>query len=300
MITPLYLQKGDKIGIVAPARSITFEEVHPTLRLLRKWSWEPILGTNIFKRDNQFAGNDDQRLADFQQMLDDPSIRAILCARGGYGTVRIIDRIDFSRFRVDPKWIVGYSDITVLHAHIQKHYRTETLHAIMPVNIPSEEAKDDSLETLRNALSGAAIHYHMKNGAHSREGNAEGELTGGNLSILYSLMGTPSEPETDGKILFLEDVDEYLYHIDRMIMNLKRAGKLAGLKGLIIGGMDRMRDNDIPFGKTAQEIIWEAIGEYSYPVCMDFPAGHGAGNLALIFGRNVALRVGKETEVIHT
>ena len=297
MTAPDYLVKGDKIGIIAPARCITFEEVHPALRLFQKWGLEVELGTNIFRKCNQFAGPDAIRAADLQAMLDDPSIKAIIPARGGYGTVRIIDQINFAGFVKNPKWIVGYSDITVLHTHIQRHFGIETLHAIMPVNITSDHLADDSAETLRNTLFGQSIRYSVPGSLLSRKGEAEGILTGGNLSILYSLMGSESEIDTDGKILFIEDVDEYLYHIDRMMVNLRRAGKLSGLKGLIVGGMDRMNDNTIPFGRSANEIIAEAVSGYDFPVCFDFPAGHGSQNLALILGRKIRLTVGEKVEV---
>ncbi len=298
MTTPDYLVKGDKIGIIAPARCITFEEVHPALRLFQRWGLEAELGTNVFRKYNQFAGPDEIRAADFQQMLDDDSVKAILSARGGYGTVRIIDQIDFSGFVKKPKWIIGYSDITVLHTHIQQHFGIETLHAIMPVNITQDHSADDSAETLRNILFGQSVRYSIPGSPLSRKGEVEGILTGGNLSILYSLMGSESEIDTNGKILFIEDVEEYLYHIDRMMMNLKRAGKLSGLKGLIVGGMERMNDNTIPFGKTANEIIAEAVSGYDFPVCFDFPAGHGEKNLALIMGRKVRLSVKDSTTLI--
>jgi muramoyltetrapeptide carboxypeptidase len=298
MTTPRYLEKGDKIGIIAPARCINFDEVHPSIRLFQKWGLEVVLGTNIFRRCNQFSGKDELRLADLQQMLDDDSIRAIICARGGYGTVRIIDKVDFTRFCRNPKWIIGYSDITVIHSHIQRHFGIETLHATMPVNIASELNLTDSLETLKNALFGKSISYQLPRNPLSRAGEAEGILTGGNLSILYSLMGSESELDSAGKILFLEDVDEYLYHIDRMMVAMKRSGKLVQLKGLIVGGMDRMNDNENPFGKTANEIIADAVKEYKFPVCFDFPAGHGSTNLALILGRRIKLTVDKDVKVL--
>jgi len=297
VITPPYLSKDDKIGIIAPARCINFEEVHPSIRVFKKWGLEAELGTNIFRKFNQFAGKDEQRLADLQQMLDDDSIRAIICARGGYGTVRIIDQLDFTAFQQRPKWIVGYSDITVIHSHIHRHFGIETLHATMPINIISDNPPDDTQDTLRNALFGKIRSYSYPVTPLSRNGEAEGVLTGGNLSIIYSLMGSVSEVDTTNKILFLEDVDEYLYHIDRMMMTLKRAGKLSQLKGLIVGSMSRMNDNAIPYGKTANEIIAEAVAEYSYPVCFDFPAGHGETNLALILGRKVKLKIDNEIEL---
>ena len=296
MITPASLKKGDKIAIVSPARSITFAEVHPAIRLFNRYDLEVVLGSYVFSKYNQFAGTDEQRRKDFQIMLDDDDVRAIICSRGGYGTVRIIDRLDFTKFSANPKWIVGYSDVTVFHAHVNQQLLTETIHATMPVNI-GKNADSDSIETMLDALFGKPLSYRYPTVALSRKGHAEGELVGGNLSILYNLSGTVSSPDTDGKILFLEDLDEYLYHIDRMMINLKRTGKLANLAGLIIGGMTSMNDNAIPFGKTAGQIIADAVKEYSYPVCFDFPAGHLDKNLALIMGRKVRMRVEKETEI---
>lgn len=297
MIQPPFLSKGDKIAIVAPARSITFEEVLPSIKLFQKWGLEVVLGTYIFSKENQFAGSDNQRRADLQQMLDDPSIRAIVCARGGYGLVRIIDQLDFTHFRLKPKWIAGYSDITILHVHVNKHLEIETIHSVMPVNLKETDFESDTVGSLKKALFGENLFYSVPITFAFNNGLSEGILTGGNLSIIYSLMGTSTEPDTDGKILFLEDVDEYLYHIDRMIMSLKRAGKLEKLNGLVIGGMDRMRDNEVPFGKTTGEIIMEAVKEYGYPVCFDFPAGHGQVNLALIMGRKIRVKIDKNIEI---
>jgi muramoyltetrapeptide carboxypeptidase len=297
MITPAYLKKGDKVAIVSPARSITFEEVHPAIRCFQRYDLEVVLGSYVFSRQHQFAGTDEQRRHDFQQMLDDDKIRAIICSRGGYGTVRIIDKLDFTGFCRNPKWIAGFSDVTVLHAHILRQFGIETLHAAMPVNIRGDQ-ESNTLHTLVNALFGKRIAYAYPKTVLSREGRAEAILTGGNLSILYSLMGSVSEPDTAGKILFIEDVDEYLYHIDRMMMNLKRAGKLDKLKGLIVGGMSRMNDNTIPYGKTACEIIADSVKEYDFPVCFDFPAGHQDTNLALVMGRKINFSVSKkEVEV---
>lgn len=297
MIQPPFLSKGDKIAIIAPARSITFEEVLPSMKLFQKWGLEVVLGTYIFSKENQFAGSDDQRRADLQQMLDDPSIRAIVCARGGYGTVRIIDQLDFSGFCKNPKWIAGYSDITVLHAHVNKQLGIESVHSVMPVNIKETDPENDSAGSLKKVLFGEKLSYSKPITFAINNGLSEGILTGGNLSIICSLMGTTSELDTDGKILFIEDVDEYLYHVDRMMMNLKRSGKLGKLNGLIVGGMDRMKDNDIPFGKTAREIIAEAVEKFGYPVCFDFPSGHGDVNLALVLGRKIRLRIEKNIEV---
>jgi len=296
MIQPAYLKKGDKVAIVSPSRSITFEEIHPSIRLLQKFGLEVVLGSHVFSRHNQYAGSDDHRTKDFQQMLDDDSIRAILCSRGGYGSIRIIDKLDFSRFLLVPKWIVGYSDITVFHSHIHECFGIETLHATMPINIQSDVA-DDTVRTMINALFGYPLAYSQSRSPLSRNGSGEGILIGGNLSILCNLMGSVSELNTQGKILFLEDIDEYLYHIDRMMMNLKRAGKLSELAGLIVGGMTKMNDNAIPFGKTPGEIIAEAVAGFNYPICFDFSAGHVEKNLALILGRKIKLSVGKQVTV---
>ena len=297
MIQPPYLKRGDKIAILAPARCVSFDEIHPAIKLFQKWGLEVILGSYVFNRENQFAGSDAQRLKDFQDMLDDASVKAIICARGGYGTVRIIDKLDFTKFHRYPKWIVGYSDITVLHSHIHRHFGIETLHGTMPVNMAGRQLGGTSVESLRKALFGEDLLYAKRLGAHDRTGAGEGILTGGNLSMLYSLMGSHSQIDTKGKILFIEDLDEYLYHVDRMIMNLKRAGMLRELKGLIVGSMNDMKDNTIPFGKTVQQIIAESVREYKYPVCYDFPSGHAEENVALILGRRVKLIVDEEVEL---
>lgn len=295
---PPYLRKGDKVAIVSPARNVVFEEVFPAMKLLQKWGLEVVLGTHIFGKHNQFSGTDDQRRQDFQQMLDDPSIRAIIASRGGYGTARIVDRLDCKKFRLHPKWIVGYSDITVLHSHMHRSHGIQTLHATMPYSIKDQDINEITTESLRKALFGEKLSYSKHITFWDRTGLTEGELVGGNLSILYSLAGTPSDIDTRGKILLLEDVDEYLYHLDRMMTNLKRSGKLNELKGMIVGGMTDMRDNEVPFGKSAHEIIREAVKEYTYPVCFDFPAGHEKLNVALYLGRKVKFIVDKEVSLI--
>ena len=294
MIYPPYLQPGDRVAIVAPARKISPSEIDAAVRLLRSWQLEVVLPEHLFDSDNQFAGPDNIRALTLQQQLDDPSIRAILCARGGYGTARIIDQLDFSHFRQCPKWLIGYSDITVLHSHIHQRLGIATLHATMPINIPTDADRKTypSTESLRQALFGAPLQYALPSHPLNRSGSAQGQLVGGNLSILYSLCGSPSDLDTDGKILFIEDLDEYLYHIDRMITNLKRCGRLAHLAALVVGQMSDMHDNTIPFGATAEQIILRAIAEYHYPVCFNFPAGHnGTDNHALIMGASASLSV---------
>ena len=290
MTTPPYLKKGDKIGIVAPARKISEAEIQFAVDTFVKWGLKVVFGKNLFGNENQYSGSDEQRAEDFQTMLDDDSVKAIISARGGYGTLRIIDKLNFSAFKANPKWIIGYSDITVLHSHIHWTFDIATLHSTMPINFSKDE---ESVETLRKSLFGEKISYEIPSHKLNRKGNAIGEIVGGNLSLLYALQGSVSDISTESKILFIEDLDEYLYHIDRMMVSLKRSDKLSKLVGLVVGGMSEMKDNQIPFGKTAEEIILDAVREYEYPVCFDFPAGHQTKNLALVFGRKARLSVGQ-------
>jgi muramoyltetrapeptide carboxypeptidase len=300
MITPAYLNKGDKIGIAATARKIIEIEILPAVKKLEEWGLEVVTGKNLFKQYNQFAGTDEERTEDLQNLLDDSSIKAIICARGGYGTVRIIDKLDFTKFKNKPKWIVGYSDATVLHSHIHTNFGIETLHAVMPFNREFwEDNSGMSLESLRKALFGEKLSYNISASQLSIQGESSGILTGGNLSILYSLCGSNSDINTEGKILFVEDIDEYLYHIDRMMMNLKRTGKLSKVAGLIVGGMSEMKDNTVPYGKTAEEIILETVKDYDYPVCFGFPAGHTNQNYALILGKEVKLTIKNLTATLN-
>lgn len=296
MIQPLFLKPGDRVAIAAPARKISQQELAPAVKLLQSWGLEVVIPEHLFDEENQFAGSDDTRAALMQHLLDAPDIRAIFCARGGYGTVRIIDRLDFSNFAESPKWLVGYSDITVLHSHIHRHLGIETLHATMPINISDKELRHPSpaVETMRRQMFGESLEYACPAHKLNRTGKATGLLVGGNLSMLYSLCGSESDIDTAGKILFIEDLDEYLYHIDRMMMNLKRCGHLAHLAGLVVGQMSDMHDNSIPFGHTAEEIVRDAVAEYGYPVCFNFPAGHnGTENRALKLGHSTTLMVGE-------
>jgi len=283
------LKKGDKVMIVSTARKISEEEIRPAIEVLNKWGLIVVLGENLYGESDQFSGTTEERTSDFQRALDDEMVKAVFCARGGYGTVKIIDELDFSRFIKYPKWIVGYSDVTVLHNHVNQNYNIQSLHATMPINFPTNSK--ESLESLENVLFGEGMNYEFGTHELNKNGKAQGILVGGNLSIIYSLTGTKSQIDTKGKILFLEDLDEYLYHVDRMMMNMQRAGILEGLAGLIVGGMSDMNDNDIPFGKTAVEIISDAVKQYDYPVCFNFPAGHIDDNRALIMGGDVDLEV---------
>jgi muramoyltetrapeptide carboxypeptidase len=286
-----YLKKGDKIAITCPAKKLP-KPMDDAVALLQSWGLEVVLGETIEASYCQFAGDDELRARDLQRFIDDDSIKAIIAARGGYGTIRIIDRVDFSRFAAHPKWLVGFSDITVIHAHLFANYQAQTIHGQMPVNIPDASAY--SLESLRKTLFGEEIGYKFTSHALNKSGEAQGVLTGGNLSLLVAVLGSVSDYNYDGKILFIEDVGEYLYSIDRMIRTLDRAGKLKNLAGLMVGGFTEVKDNDIPFGQTVHEIILEVVKNYNYPVCFDFPAGHIPDNQSLILGRILNLSVNKE------
>lgn len=289
MKIPTYLKQGDTIGIVSTARKVTKAELEYALDILQQWGLKVILGKSIEAEENQFAGDDAWRASDFQDMMDNPEIKAIWCARGGYGTVRIIDRLDFTEFVKTPKWVIGYSDVTVLHSYLH-NLGVESLHAQMPVQI--ETKSSESAQSIKKVLFGESYQVAFRNNQKlNRIGTAKGQLVGGNLSILYSLCGSPSTLNTNGKILFIEDLDEYLYHIDRMMQNLKRNGMLDNLAALIVGGMSDMNDNAIPFGKDAETIILDAVEAYDYPVYFDFPAGHVEDNWALVFGREVELTI---------
>jgi muramoyltetrapeptide carboxypeptidase len=289
MIRPSYLKPGDTIGMTCPARKISLEEIQPAIQLFENWGLKVLVGDTVGKSDRQFGGTDAERRADLQRMLNNPEVKAVISARGGYGTVRIMDDLDLSAFMDHPKWIVGFSDLTFLHAQLNSNIGVETIHATMPLTMPANTP--EAVDSLRRALFGEKLSYEFSAHPLNRNGVMQGELIGGNLSILYSILGTKTILQTSNNILFIEDLDEYLYHIDRMMMALKRAGKLANLKGLVVGGMTEMKDNTVPFGKTAEEIIWEHVREYDYPVCFGFPAGHIADNRAIYLGRAAAICV---------
>ena len=297
MITLRKLIKGDKIGIIAPARKTSMNEIEASIKVFERWGLQVELGKNIFAQHRQFAGTDEQRAEDLQYMLDNPDIKAIVCARGGYGTVKTLKSIDFTKFLKNPKWIVGYSDITALHAHVNQNLGVKSIHGTMPFNFPKDTSENEAVKTLKKVLWGEQNVYELEHHEFNRKGKVSGELAGGNLSVLFSVSCTKYDIDTSGKILVLEDLDEYLYHIDRMMMNMKYSGKLENLKGLIVGGMTDMNDNQIPFGKSAYEIIRDAVDEYNYPVCFNFPVGHIENNYALILGNHAELNV-EETGVL--
>ena len=287
MITPPYLKKGDTIAIVATARKNIDDNLQFATDLLNSWGLKVKIGSTIGLDLDQLAGTDAQRAKDFQDQMDNSNIKAIWCVRGGYGTVRMIDLLDFTKFKLSPKWIIGFSDVTVLHNHLNT-MGFKSIHGIMPV---SSKATEDAKETLRISLFGEKLKYEINTHPMNKMGRASGELVGGNLSILYSLMGSKSAINCDDKILFIEDLDEYLYHIDRMMMNLSRNGCLESIKGIIVGAMTKMKDNDIPWGKDALQIIEDVTKKYDIPIIYDFPAGHISDNRALIMGNKVLINV---------
>lgn len=288
MRIPTYLKKGDTIGILSTARKMTEEQLQFAIQLIHSWGFNTKLGESIGAEEHQFAGPDEIRRKNLQDFMDDPEINAILCARGGYGTMRIIDGIDFRAFAENPKWICGFSDVTVLHEHLNK-MGIASLHTAMPSLFPSTE-KHPTLQSIEKALKGEALEYTWKASAHNiHTNNIEGELVGGNLSLIYALQGSVSDIQTDGKILFIEDLDEYYYHVDRMMCSLDRGGKLKNLKGLLVGGMNDMKDNSIPFGMQTDEIILYYTRKYGYPVLFDFPCGHIEHNYAIKLGMSTSI-----------
>ena len=287
---PPYLKAGDTVGICCPAGFITTEDIQPALLKLKEWGFTARIGETIGKKDFGYGGTDDERLKDLQQMLDDKTIKAILFARGGYGGVRIIDRLNFKKFDRDPKWIIGFSDATIFHSHINEKYRVATIHSKMCNSFPSdwanaEPAQKETIESINKCLTGERMKYIFTPNEKNKTGIAVGELVGGNLKTLESLAGSASDINTKDKILFVEDTGEYLYSIDRMFWNLKRSGKLDKLKGLIVGGFKIKVDTPgEEFGKTVEDIVLEKVAEYKYPVCFDFPVGHQKNNFALKCG----------------
>ncbi len=294
---PPYLKPGDIIGITSPAGFITLEELQPALLKLKEWGFNAVIGSTIGKRDFTFGGTDAERLQDLQQMLDDKNIKAILFARGGYGAVRIIDQLDFTLFKKNPKWLIGFSDVTVLHSHLNRNCNVASIHSKMCNSFPddwslAERVQKESIESIRQCLLGEKMSYTAISNINNKPGLTTGSLVGGNLKTLESLTGSSSDISTKNKILFVEDTGEYLYSIDRMFWNLKRSGKLAQLKALIIGGFKIKKDDaGEEFGKTLEEIVLEKVKEYNYPVCFDFPVGHQKNNVALKCGVQHSIEV---------
>jgi len=297
---PSFLKAGDTIGITSPAGFISVEDIQPAINKLNEWGFQVKIGNTIGKKDFTFGGTDEERKNDFQEMLDDKNIKAILCARGGYGVVRVIDKLDFKKFKAFPKWIIGFSDVTILHSHINRNINIATIHSKMCNSFLKDWSLADadqlkSIQTIYDCISGKEIRYDVPPNPSNQFGKAKGELVGGNLRVIENLCGSDSEINTKHKILFLEDTEEYLYNIDRMFWNLKRAGKLDHLKGLIIGGFKIKPDNPgEEFGLSLEQIVLEKIKDFNFPVCFNFPVGHQKHNEALICGAQYELTVDAE------
>lgn len=290
IIIPPNLRKGDTIGITCPSGHLPMERTVFAKQTLEAWGFKVIMGCTVGSGHFYFSETDDRRLYDLQSMLDNENIHAILMGRGGYGLSRIIDKLDFTKFKANPKWICGFSDITVLHSHIQSQFGIATLHSPMCAAFKEDNEHSGPILSLLNSWKGEALEYNLSSNEHNREGKGKGILVGGNLAILAHLSGSVSQIDTDGKILFIEDVGEYLYNIDRLLLNLKRAGTLDNLQGLICGRFSDMKDTERPFGQDIFEIIKDKVSEYNYPVCFDFPAGH--------IDENFTLQLGKEHQLI--
>ncbi len=295
MIFPPNLHMGNTIGITCPAAPLSLENIQPMLTQLEQWGFKIVIGQTIGNSFHTFSDTDANRRKEFQHMLDDDSIDAILFGRGGYGVVRIIDGIDFSTFIKKPKWLVGYSDITCIHNHIHSNYNIATIHAHMSGGYMQENKDEASTQSILDVLTGKRIEYTCTTHPLNKQGVCSGVLTGGNLAVLSDLIGTNSDINTDGKIFCIEDIGEYSYNIDRMLWQLYKSNRLKNLAGLLVGGFTDTKNNDIPFFQSPYESVLEKITAYNYPVCFDFPIGHQARNMALKFGSNYTLNVANNT-----
>lgn len=300
LVQPNYLKAGDTIAIIAPAGILKNrkEVIDDAKKLVESWGLKVIIGKNVFNQNNHFAGTDEERINDFQEALDNRNIKAIWCARGGYGSVRILDKLDYTKFVENPKWIIGYSDITAFHNHIH-NLGIESIHAMMGTSLLFDELETkESIKTFRKTLFGEQLNYQITSSSFNKNGKAEGQLIGGNLSILLTMLGSESQLYTDGKILFIEEIGEYKYHIDRMLQSLKRAGYFNNLQGLIVGNMSNIKKNTTKWGSSTEQLILDVVKEYNFPVLFDFPAGHENDNRALIMGRKVEMNVEKTTSEV--
>lgn len=298
-IIPPYLTRGDTIGIICPSGFMPLEKAQKCIDALQQWGFEVQVEKTVGNQFNYFSGTDEERLNDLQLMLGDLNIKAIFCARGGYGLSRIIDNINFEKFIQHPKWIIGYSDITLLQAHIYSNFNIASLHAPMAAAFNEIEESEEYIYSIFNCLTGKHQSYKIVSNSLNRTGVSEGELVGGNLALLVHIIGTKSDINTKGKILFIEDIGEYKYNVDRMLIQLKRAGKLDALAGLIVGSFTEMKDTVIPFGQSIEEIIFDKIKEYNYPVCFDFPVGHVKENYALKIGVEYELSISAEGIILN-
>jgi muramoyltetrapeptide carboxypeptidase len=290
------LKAGDTVAIVAPSGILNNREreIEQAQNLLKSWGLHVAMGKHVFNRAGHFAGTDAERFEDFQEALDDRKIKAIWCARGGYGTVRILDEIDYSKYKINPKWIIGYSDITAIHNQLN-NLGSESIHAVMCTSLPEDLTEiRETLDSFKAAIFGSPLSYTISGSKYNRVGSAQGPLVGGNLTLLHTMLGSETSIDTSGKILFIEEIGEYAYHIDRMLQSLKRAGYFDRCKGLIVGDISKVRRNTTPWGKPVKQLILDALADYDFPILFNFPAGHEKDNRAMIMGRMIELKVSKE------
>lgn len=300
LIRPPYLKVGDTVAIIAPSGILKNREreVQQAVDLLKSWGLNAIVGKHVFSVSNHFAGTDAERCEDLQNAMDDPKISAIWCARGGYGMVRILDKLNYKKFKDNPKWVIGYSDITALHNQVHNE-GFESLHALMCVSLTEDLSEiEDSIETFKSTLFGNPVNYQLAYSSSNRVGAASGQLVGGNLTILHTMLGSKESIDTSGKILFIEEIGEYKYHIDRMLQSMKRAGYFDNLKGLVVGDMSKMRKNTTLWGTSVEQLILDALAEYDFPIAFGMPAGHEKDNRAFVMGRTITLKVSKESSSV--
>lgn len=300
LIQPPYLKKGDTVAIVAPSGILKNREreVQQAVALLKNWGLHAVVGKHVFSKSNHFAGTDEERCEDLQSAMDDSTISAIWCARGGYGTVRILDKLDYTKFKEKPKWVIGFSDITALHNQVHNQ-GVQSIHALMCVSLTKDLSEiQETLDTFKSTLFGTELNYILEGSSYNKIGKTEGVLVGGNLTILHTMLGSDTSIDTSGKILFIEEIGEYKYHIDRMLQSLKRAGYFENCKGVIVGDMSKLRKNTTLWGTSVEQLILDVLADYDFPIAFNMPAGHEKDNRALVLGKIINLKVSKDESIV--